>query len=65
MSEKLKQSLLPKQGSQWLELVRDQVGSLRFGTVQIVVHNSQVVQVERTERIRFGRPDGESGNIAQ
>lgn len=40
-------------GEQWWEVVRDQVGSLRFGAVQIVVHNSRVVQVERTERVRF------------
>jgi hypothetical protein len=47
----------------WMEVVRDQVSSLRFGVVQIVVHNSQVVQVEKTERIRFDRmePDSQSG----
>ena len=44
----------------WLEVVREQVSSLRFGHVQIVVHNAQVVQVERTERIRFNRPTPES-----
>ena len=37
----------------WLEVVRQQVGSLRFGVVQIVVHEARVVQVERTERVRF------------
>jgi len=44
----------------WLEVVREQVSSMRFGHVQIVVHNAQVVQVERTERIRFNRPTPES-----
>jgi hypothetical protein len=37
----------------WLEVVRQQVGSLRFGVVQIVVHEARVVQVERTEKVRF------------
>jgi hypothetical protein len=37
----------------WLELVRRQVASLRFGVVQIVVHNAQVTQIERTERLRL------------
>ena len=37
----------------WLEIVRRQVGSLRFGVVQIVVHDSQVTQIEKTERVRL------------
>ena len=37
----------------WLEMVRRQVGSLRFGVVQIVVHDSQVTQIDRTERLRL------------
>jgi hypothetical protein len=37
---------------QWLETVRRQVGSLRFGVVQVVVHDSRVVQIEKTEKIR-------------
>ncbi len=37
----------------WLELVATQVASLRFGVVQIVVHDSQVVQIERTEKVRL------------
>jgi hypothetical protein len=40
----------------WLELVRRQVGSLNFGVVQIVVHASRVVQIERTEKLRFADP---------
>ncbi len=37
----------------WLALVAEKVKSLQYGVVQIVVHDSQVVQVERTERHRF------------
>ena len=40
----------------WLEIVRRQVGSLRFGVVQIVVHDSQVTQIDKTERVRLDRP---------
>ena len=39
----------------WVELVRRQVGSLRYGVVQIVLHDSQVTQVEKTERVRLDR----------
>lgn len=40
----------------WLALVADKVKSLNYGVVQIVVHDSRVVQVERTERHRFDVP---------
>ena len=40
----------------WLDLVRQQVGSLRFGVVQIVVHDAQVTQIEKTERLRLEKP---------
>jgi hypothetical protein len=39
----------------WLEVVRRQVGSLRYGVVQIVVHDSQVTQIEKTERVRLDK----------
>jgi hypothetical protein len=38
----------------WLEVVRRQVDSLKFGAVEIVVHDSRVVQIETTERLRLG-----------
>jgi len=39
----------------WLEIVRRQVASLRYGVVQIVVHDSQVTQIEKTERVRLDK----------
>ena len=44
------------QSAQWLEVVLREAGSLRFGVVQITVHDSTVVQVEKTEKIRFQPP---------
>ena len=43
----------------WLEIVREQVRSLRFGVVEIVVHDSRVVQIEKTERVRFDKSQPE------
>jgi hypothetical protein len=43
-------------GPDWLELVRQQVGSLRYGTVEIVVHDSLVTQIEKRERVRLDTP---------
>jgi hypothetical protein len=40
----------------WLELVRQQVSSLKFGTVQVTVHDGRVTQVERVEKVRLDRP---------
>lgn len=37
----------------WLELVKKEVEGLRFGTVEIVVHDARVVQIEKTEKVRF------------
>jgi hypothetical protein len=37
----------------WMELVKEKVRTLRFGVVQIVVHDSKVTQIERTERTRL------------
>lgn len=50
-------SKLPAAAKQeaWIETVRAQVDSLRYGVVQIVVHDSQVVQIERTEKVRLDR----------
>lgn len=39
----------------WLELVRQQVRSLRYGVVQITVHDARVTQIEKTERVRVAR----------
>ncbi len=45
----------------WLSVVTDSVKSIRYGVVQIVIHDSRVVQVERTERTRFDVPQGATG----
>jgi hypothetical protein len=39
----------------WLEVIRQQVGSLNYGVVQIVVHDSKVTQIEKTERVRLDK----------
>ena len=37
----------------WLRVVGQKVEGLRYGVIQIIVHDSKVVQIERTERIRL------------
>jgi hypothetical protein len=37
----------------WLAIVREKVESLRYGVVQLVVHDGRVTQIERTEKTRL------------
>jgi hypothetical protein len=39
---------------QWLDVVRRKVSAMRFGSVQIVIHEGRVTQVESTEKTRLG-----------
>jgi hypothetical protein len=46
--------------AKWLELVAQQVKSLRYGVVEIVVHDSRVIQIEKTERLRLDKIHGDN-----
>jgi hypothetical protein len=48
----------------WLNVVQTQVESLRFGVVQIVVHDSRVVQIERTEKVRLDKAESRPEPVA-
>ncbi|WP_127584971.1 YezD family protein [Paenibacillus koleovorans] len=37
----------------WADRIVQSVNGLEYGTVQIVVHDGRIVQIERTERKRF------------
>jgi hypothetical protein len=37
----------------WLDIVQQRVEAMRFGSVQIVVHEGRVTQVESTEKTRL------------
>lgn len=37
----------------WIALVREKVEGLKFGVVQLVVHDGRVTQIERTEKTRL------------
>lgn len=49
----------------WIYLVTQQVSTLRYGVVQIVVHDSKIVQVERTEKFRLDAATGTSDSSNQ
>jgi hypothetical protein len=43
----------PESNRTWLQVVTEKVASLRYGVVQVTVHDGNVVQIEKTERTRF------------
>jgi len=44
------------QSQNWQNLVERQVGALRFGSVEITVHEGRVVQIETSVKVRFDKP---------
>jgi hypothetical protein len=40
-------------GQKWHEFIRRHVESLRFGTVEVTLQDSRVIQIEKTKRVRF------------
>lgn len=38
---------------EWLAIVKGHVENLRYGVVQLVVHDGRVTQIERTEKVRL------------
>ncbi len=41
----------------WIEIVSQKVAAIRFGSVQITVHDGRVTQVESLEKTRFSADD--------
>ena len=53
-------SLVDRAGS-YTEQVLQALDGIQYGSVEIVIHNAQIVQIVRTERVRFDcdpRPRG-------
>jgi hypothetical protein len=46
----------------WLRVVQQKVETLRYGVVQLVVHDGRVTQIERTEKIRLNSPGHRDGD---
>ena len=53
MSERQGETEAAHTAEQWQRAVEKAVQGLRFGSVEIVVHEGRVVQVETREKVRF------------
>jgi hypothetical protein len=49
----------------WLEVVRQKVASIRFGSVQITVHEGRVTQVESLEKTLFATGGDEPSDASR
>lgn len=45
----------------WLEVVRKKAGELSFGSIQIIVHEGRVTQIESLEKTRFPARSADPG----
>ncbi|MBN8420282.1 MAG: YezD family protein [Verrucomicrobia bacterium] len=49
----MSQNIAESDAEAWIEIVRQKVDAMRFGSVQIIVHEGRVTQVESTEKTRL------------
>lgn len=54
-----------KADPEWIAITRQKVESLRFGVVQLVIHEGRVVQIERTEKTRLQSDRTDATNDAE
>jgi hypothetical protein len=63
----MSEAILPSPAApqpEWLRVVRHKVETLRYGVVQLVVHDGRVTQIERTEKTRIYSPASNSADSA-
>jgi hypothetical protein len=53
----------PSEEPAWLSLVAGQISSLKYGVIQVVVHDSRVIRIERTEKLRLDREDSPATKV--
>lgn len=41
--------------------LKEALAAIRFGSIEIVIHDSRVVQIERREKVRFDQRGGAGG----
>ena len=46
-------AIKPHTSEPWVEIIRRKVGTMRFGSVQLTIHDGRVTQVESTEKTRL------------
>ncbi|MFD0697071.1 YezD family protein [Paenibacillus sp. GCM10027628] len=48
----------------WMERIKQMLNGLEYGSVQIVVHDGKIAQIDKTERKRFDSASSQSSLVA-
>lgn len=56
MSRLEREAKMPYADQEVEQAIRLALQGIRFGSVEIIVHDSRVVQIERKEKLRMDRP---------
>jgi hypothetical protein len=48
----------------WLERIKQMLNGLEYGSVQIVVHDGKIAQIDKTERKRFDSTSAQAPLLA-
>lgn len=56
---------MPTVAPEVIKEIERAIQSIRYGTVEITIHGARVVQIERSEKIRFQNADLTSGGTLQ
>ena len=51
-----RRELQPDPGDEILRRIASAISGVRFGSVEVVIQDSRVVQIERKEKFRFDKP---------
>jgi hypothetical protein len=43
--------------------ILEAIKSIHYGSVEVIIHDSKVVQIERKEKVRFGKAASEKGEV--
>lgn len=49
----------------WLKQIAESIEGLKYGTVQITIHDGKIVQIDRMERKRFDPSNNAAGTKPQ
>ena len=44
---------MPTEQHNWIEVIKEKLGGLRYGQILLTVHDGRIVQIERTEKTRL------------
>jgi len=47
----------------WMERIKQILNGLEYGSVQIVVHDGRIAQIDKTERKRFDTPSSTQASL--